>query len=321
MIKSAALPLVKLPHFVSVEDLSADQVLSLINRAEYYQQGGATPKLSEPVYVTNAFFENSTRTHTSFEVAEKRLGLTEIFFDPEHSSVNKGETMYDTMLTMNALGIDLAVIRHSMNAYYEPLIHPAAGSHLDMGIVNGGDGSGQHPSQSMLDMMTIHEHFGHFDGLKVGIIGDITNSRVAGSNMEILNRLGASVYFSGPEYWYDHAFDKYGKYMPLDDLVEEMDVLMLLRVQHERHDGDANEASFSAEEYHEKYGINQARYDRMKKDAIIMHPGPINHDVELAAELVEAPNCVFYRQMQNGVFMRMAMLEAVIRGRKLGGLE
>src|SRR5699024_7062565 len=218
------LPLVKLPHFVTVEDLSSEHVLSLIHRAEFYKDGGETPKLTKPVYVTNAFFENSTRTHTSFEVAEKRLGLTDIFFDPQHSSVKKGETMYDTMLVMDALGVDLAVIRHSTNAYYEPLIHPKAGSHLNMGIVNAGDGSGQHPSQSMLDMMTIHEHFGHFDGLKVGIIGDITNSRVAGSNMEILNRLGASVYFSGPDYWYDHAYDKYGTFMPLDDLVGEMDV-------------------------------------------------------------------------------------------------
>lgn len=315
------LPLVKLPHFVTVEDLSSEQVLSLIHCAEFYKDGGEMPKLTKPVYVTNAFFENSTRTHTSFEVAEKRLGLTDIFFDPQHSSVKKGETMYDTMLVMDALGVDLAVIRHSTNAYYEPLIHPKAGSHLNMGIVNAGDGSGQHPSQSMLDMMTIHEHFGHFDGLKVGIIGDITNSRVAGSNMEILNRLGASVYFSGPDYWYDHAYDKYGKFMPLDDLVGEMDVLMLLRVQHERHAGDANEAKFSAKSYHEKYGINEARYNRMKKNAIIMHPGPINHDVELAGSLVEAPNCKFYEQMQNGVFMRMAMLEAVLRGRKLGGLD
>lgn len=138
----AQLPLVKLPHFVTVEDLSTDQVLSLIQRAEYYKQGGQVPELAEPVYVTNAFFENSTRTHTSFEVAEKRLGLTDVFFDPQHSSVNKGETMYDTMLVMDALGIDLAVIRHSENAYYEQLIHPAEGSHLNMGIVNAGDGSG-----------------------------------------------------------------------------------------------------------------------------------------------------------------------------------
>ena len=169
--------------------------------------------------------------------------------------------------------------------------------------------------------MTIHEHFGKFAGLKVAIVGDITNSRVARSNMEILTRLGAEVYFSGPEYWYDHAFDKYGKYLPLDELVDQVDVMMLLRVQHERHAGDANEDQFDAQKYHEEYGINQARYDRLKDDCLIMHPGPINHDVELAGNLVEAPKSAFFRQMHNGVFMRMAMLEAVLRGRHLGGLK
>ncbi len=313
--------LVALPHFVSVEHLTVPEIKALINRAESFKHGGAVPQLTQPVYVTNMFFENSTRTHTSFAIAEKKLGLTEIPFDGSHSSRSKGETMYDTCLVMNALGVDLTVIRDSQNEYYEPLIHPAANHHLNIGIVNAGDGSGQHPSQSLLDMMTIHEHFGGFQGLKVAIVGDITNSRVARSNMEILTRLGAKVYFSGPEYWYDRAFDRYGEYRPLDELVDQVDVMMLLRVQHERHVGDANESQFDAVKYHAEYGINQARYDRLKPECLIMHPGPINHDVELAGDLVEAPKSAFFRQMQNGVFMRMAMLEAVLRGRHLGGLN
>ncbi len=315
------LNLVSLPNFVSVENLKKEEVTSLIKRAEYFKKGGAVPDLTKPVYVTNMFFEDSSRTHTSFEMAERKLGLTVIPFDPAHSSVNKGETLYDTSLIMNALGVNLEVIRHSQNEYYEDLIHPKSYQHLNIGVVNAGDGSGQHPSQCMLDMMTIHEHFGHIKGLKVAIVGDITNSRVAKSNMELLTRLGAKVYFSGPDYWYDHAYDKYGEFKPIDELVPEMDVMMLLRVQHERHAGDPNEKTFSAESYHEKYGINQKRYDELKPDTIIMHPGPINHGVELDGKLVEAPKCMFFRQMQNGVFMRMAMLEAVIRGRKLGGLE
>lgn len=312
---------VKLSHFVSMEQLSQEQVLALIKRAGYFKKGGKPEKLIQPVYAVNMFFEDSSRTHTSFEMAERKLGLTVLPFDPSHSSVNKGETLYDTSLVMDALGVDLAIIRHSENGYYEKLIHPRADQHLELGIVNAGDGSGQHPSQSMLDLMTIHEHFGHFAGLKVAIVGDITNSRVAKSNMEMLTKLGAEVYFSGPEYWYDHAFDQYGTYEPLDQLVEKVDVMMLLRVQHERHAGDPNEKTFDAQAYHEKYGINQKRYDKLKDQAIIMHPGPINHGVELAGELVEAPKSKFYQQMQNGVFMRMAMLEAVMRGRKLGGLE
>ncbi len=140
---------------------------------------------------------------------------------------------------MASLGIELSVIRHPENAYYNEIIHPKEGQHLQMGLVNAGDGSGQHPSQSMLDMMTIYNEFGRFDGLKIMIVGDLTNSRVARSNMEILNTLGAEVYFSGPEYWYDaEEFSKYGTYVKnIDDEIPELDVLMLLRVQHERHNG------------------------------------------------------------------------------------
>ena len=312
---------VTLKSFVSVENLTVAEVGALIERAEYFKNGGARPHLTQPVYVTNMFFENSSRTHTSFEMAERKLGLTVIPFDAAHSSTQKGETLYDTSLIMAALGIDLEVIRHSENEYYEKLIHPNKNQHLNIGVINAGDGSGQHPSQCLLDMMTIHEHFGHFKDLKVAIVGDITNSRVAKSNMELLTRLGAKVYFSGPEYWYDKQYDKYGEYLPIDELVAQMDVMMLLRVQHERHAGDPNEAKFDAKKYHDKYGINQKRYNAMKDDAIIMHPGPINHDVELSGNLVEAPKCRFVRQMENGVFMRMAMIEAVMRGRNLGGLS
>ena len=312
---------VTLKSFVSVENLTVAEVGALIERAEYFKNGGARPHLTQPVYVTNMFFENSSRTHTSFEMAERKLGLTVIPFDAAHSSTQKGETLYDTSLIMAALGIDLEVIRHSENEYYEKLIHPNTNQHLNIGVINAGDGSGQHPSQCLLDMMTIHEHFGHFKDLKVAIVGDITNSRVAKSNMELLTRLGAKVYFSGPDYWYDKQYDKYGEYLPIDELVAQMDVMMLLRVQHERHAGDPNEAKFDAKKYHDKYGINQKRYNAMKDDAIIMHPGPINHDVELSGNLVEAPKCRFVRQMENGVFMRMAMIEAVMRGRNLGGLS
>ncbi|WP_294831205.1 aspartate carbamoyltransferase catalytic subunit [uncultured Lactobacillus sp.] len=312
---------VTLKSFVSVEKLTVAEVGALIERAEYFKNGGARPHLTQPVYVTNMFFENSSRTHTSFEMAERKLDLTVIPFDAAHSSTQKGETLYDTSLIMAALGIDLEVIRHSENEYYEKLIHPNKNQHLNIGVINAGDGSGQHPSQCLLDMMTIHEHFGHFKDLKVAIVGDITNSRVAKSNMELLTRLGAKVYFSGPDYWYDKQYDKYGEYLPIDELVAQMDVMMLLRVQHERHAGDPNEAKFDAKKYHDKYGINQKRYNAMKDDAIIMHPGPINHDVELSGNLVEAPKCRFVRQMENGVFMRMAMIEAVMRGRNLGGLS
>ena len=313
------LNLVSLKHFVEVKELTQEEIIALIKRAEFFKKGGSVQELTQPVYVSNLFFEDSSRTHTSFEMAERKLGLTVIPFDAKHSSVNKGETLYDTSLIMNAVGVDIEVIRHSQNEYYQDLIHPQG--NLDIGIINAGDGSGQHPSQCMLDMMTIYEKFGSFKNLKIAIIGDITNSRVAKSNMELLKKLGAQVYFAGPEYWYDEKFNKYGKFSQIDEILPELDVVMLLRVQHERHQGDKNEAKFDAKQYHQEYGINQKRYQNLKKDAIIMHPGPINHDVELSGDLVEAPKSMFYKQMQNGVFMRMAMIEAVMRGRKLGGIQ
>lgn len=313
------LNLVSLKNFVDVKNLTSEEIAALINRAEFFKNGGSVQELTKPVYVSNMFFEDSSRTHTSFEMAERKLGLTVIPFDAKHSSVNKGETLYDTSLIMNAVGVDLEVIRHSKNEYYKDLITDQG--KLDIGVINAGDGSGQHPSQCMLDMMTIHENFGKFKDLKIAIVGDITNSRVAKSNMQLLKKLGAEIYFSGPEYWYDAEFDQYGQYKKLDDILPQLDVVMLLRVQHERHQGDEHEAEFNAETYHQKYGINADRYQKLKEDAIIMHPGPINHDVELAGNLVEAPKSMFYRQMQNGVFMRMAMIEAVMRGRKLGGIR
>ncbi|WP_010580021.1 aspartate carbamoyltransferase catalytic subunit [Liquorilactobacillus vini] len=312
-----SLEMVKLPHFVSVENLSVTTVKALIQRATYFQQGGNVPVWSKPIYAANLFFENSTRTHCSFEMAESKLGLTAIPFDPAASSMQKGETLYDTLLTLNSIGVDLAVIRHSQNGYYRNLINLSANSQLNLGIVNAGDGSGQHPSQSLLDMLTIYQQFGHFDGLKIAIVGDLTNSRVARSNMQLLTRLGAEVYFSGPEYWYDQQeFSQYGQYLPIDQLIGQMDVMMLLRVQHERH---ANESQFDAQNYHQKYGLTNARYQQMKDKAIIMHPGPINRGIEIDSKLVEAPKSRFAQQMKNGVFMRMAMLEAVINGRHLGG--
>lgn len=312
---------VVLKHFVSVEDLSNQQVLALIKNAEGFKNETRKLELTEPVYAANLFFENSTRTHTSFEMAERKLGIQVIPFDIEHCSISKGETLYDTLLTLNALGIKMSVIRHSQNEYYQSLTNPTKEQNLNMAILNGGDGSGQHPSQCMLDLMTIYEEFGHFDGLKIAIVGDITSSRVARSNMSLLHQLGAEIYFAGPNYWYDEKFDQYGKHCQLDDVVDQVDVVMLLRVQHERHDEDKNEGNFSALQYHEEFGLTNARYNKMKEDAIIMHPGPINRDVELSSNLVEAPKSRFFAQMQNGVFMRMAMIEAVMRGNQIGGLN
>ncbi|HAP3571849.1 TPA: aspartate carbamoyltransferase catalytic subunit [Enterococcus faecalis] len=300
---------ISLKHLLTAEALTDREVMGLIRRAGEFKQEAKWHPEERQYFATNLFFENSTRTHKSFEVAEKKLGLEVIEFEASRSSVQKGETLYDTVLTMSAIGVDVAVIRHGNENYYDELIQSKT---IQCSIINGGDGSGQHPTQCLLDLMTIYEEFGGFEGLKVAIVGDITHSRVAKSNMQLLNRLGAEIYFSGPEEWYDHQFDVYGQYVPLDEIVEKVDVMMLLRVQHERHDG---KESFSKEGYHLEYGLTNERATRLQKHAIIMHPAPVNRDVELADELVESLQSRIVAQMSNGVFMRMAILEAILHGK------
>ncbi|HFR4575854.1 TPA: aspartate carbamoyltransferase catalytic subunit [Streptococcus suis] len=299
---------VSLKHLVTMETLSNEEVFGLIQRGLAFKKGELVT-LSRKYYASNLFFEDSTRTHKSFEMAELRLDMGMIDFDARTSSVNKGETLYDTILTMSALGVDICVIRHSEVDYYKQLIDSPS---IQTSIVNGGDGSGQHPSQSLLDLMTIYEEFGTFENLKIAIAGDITHSRVAKSNMQILKRLGADIYFTGPEEWYSAEFDVYGQHVAIDDIVEEVDVLMLLRVQHERHDGSE---SFSKETYNRLHGLTGERYKRLKEQAIVMHPAPVNRDVEIDDQLVEAPKSRIVRQMQNGVFVRMAILEAIVNGK------
>lgn len=300
---------VSLKHLVTMETLSNEEVLGLIKRGIQFKKGEVEIAHDRTYYASNLFFEDSTRTHKSFEMAELRLGMGMIDFDARTSSVNKGETLYDTILTMSALGVDICVIRHSEVDYYKQLIDSPT---IQTSIVNGGDGSGQHPSQSLLDLMTIYEEFGGFEGLKIVIAGDITHSRVAKSNMQVLKRLGAQIFFTGPNQWYSEEFDVYGQHVEIDDVIEEIDVLMLLRVQHERHDGNE---SFSKEEYNSQFGLTEERYKRLKDSAIVMHPAPVNRDVEIDDSLVEAAKARIVRQMTNGVFVRMAILEAVLNGK------
>lgn len=292
--------------FVSANQVTPQLADLLIQRAEAFK-GGATPNLPLPMYAANLFFEPSTRTHTSFEMAERKLGMTVLPFDPRQSSVTKGETLADTLRTLAAIGVQVAVIRHPVNAYYQSLL----AEHLPLHIVNAGDGAGQHPSQMMLDLMTIHEEFGHFKGLKVGIVGDLSHSRVAKSDMQMLHDLGAELTFSGPKAWYTKEFEKYGPYEPMADIVPKVDVLMLLRVQFERL-SEAEKAEFSEETYHERFGLSDQLYPKLKKSAIIMHPAPVNRGIELADDLVLCPQSRIFQQMHNGVFMRMAMLEQVM---------
>lgn len=258
------------------------------------------------IFTANLFFENSTRTKCSFEMAERKLGLQVIPFDTSTSSVSKGESLYDTCKTLEAIGCDVLVIRHPENEYYKQL------EDLNIPIINGGDGSGQHPTQCLLDLMTIYEEFGKFEGLEVIICGDILNSRVARSNYYALTNLGANVRFVAPEIWQDHSLP--ASYVQIDDVINKVDVCMLLRVQHERH-GDINKG-FSKENYNAQFGLTKARYKNTKDTAIVLHPAPVNRDVEIDSDLVEAPKSRIFKQMENGVFTRMSILSQVLENNR-----
>lgn len=296
-------------NILSMSQLSNEEVYSLIDSAEKFKAGKKST-IGTDKFAINLFFENSTRTKSSFQVAEMKLGMKEIEFEASTSSTTKGESLYDTIKTEESIGASVAIIRHSQDKYYEDLVN---NHDLNIHIINGGDGTGQHPSQSLLDLMTIFEHFGKFDGLKIGIIGDLSHSRVAHSNAEILTRLGAQVCFGGLDAWYTPEFAEMGSHMDVDDLCREMDVVMLLRVQHERLSEEENK-NFSKTDYFNKFGLNKERVNMMKADAMIMHPAPINRGVEIADDVVECDKSYIFPQMANGVFMRMAMIEAVLEG-------
>ncbi|MEG2078853.1 aspartate carbamoyltransferase [Chryseobacterium piscicola] len=283
----------------TITELSTEKINKILKEALAFANG-KTAKIEGEVFCSNLFFEDSTRTKTSFDVAERKLGLQVVPFDASNSSVNKGESLYDTVKTIESIGVNLVVIRDKKDRYFDEL------KNINIPIINGGDGTGNHPSQCMLDLLTIYQEFGTFEGLKVGIVGDVKHSRVANSNAEALRRLGAKVYFSGPEQWFDEGALINGTYLSVDEMIHDVDVLMLLRIQHERHD---SKISFSASEYHKKYGLTKAREKTMKKQAIIMHPAPINRDVEIDTDLVECERSRIFKQMQNGVFARMAILK------------
>lgn len=281
---------------LSMSTLSTDEINSILEDALQFSQTFQDWQFSKPKLVANLFFEPSTRTHYSFASAELQLGCKTIDFNASTSSVAKGESLYDTVKTFEAIGYDAVVIRHTQDEYFKEL------EGINIPILNAGDGCGNHPTQCLLDLYTIRAEFGHFEGLKVAIIGDIIHSRVAASNYDALTRLGAEVRFGGLDEWLPKDKAK----ISIDEAVEWADVIMLLRIQHERH---AEHMQLSKAEYLEKYGMTKERYAKMKEHAILMHPAPVNRGVEIDSDLVEADKSRIFKQMENGVLVRKAVLK------------
>lgn len=288
----------------SIEEVSNEEIYTILKRAGEFEEG-ASSQLEKDYLVANLFFEPSTRTKTSFEAAERKVGATVIPFEAGFSSTLKGETLYDTVKTLEMIGMDAVVIRHKTDAYYDELLEG-----INVAVINAGDGAGQHPSQCLLDLFTIFKEFGKFEGLNVTIVGDVSHSRVAKSDAEALTRLGANVRILCPTEWQG---DFENTYQDWEELLETSDVVMLLRIQHER---DAAFEGFTKEGYHEKFGLTIERERRMKKEAIIMHPAPINRGVEIDSSLVECERSRIFNQIRNGVFVRMAIVESILKERK-----
>ena len=282
---------------LSMKDLSVTEIFDILNDARAFNNSKKDWQFPmQNALVANLFFEASTRTHFSFESAEYQLGCKVADFDSKTSSVTKGETLYDTVKTFESVGYNAVVIRHSQDEYFKEL------ENINIPIINAGDGKGNHPTQCLLDLYTMYDEFNTFENLNVVICGDIEHSRVAASNKDALTRLGANVVFAGPKEWQREGYPT----MDFDQAVEWADVVMMLRIQKERGAGLEN---MSDAEYLEKYGLNKERYSRMKEHAIIMHPAPVNRGVEIDTDLVECEKSRIFKQMENGVLVRKAVLK------------
>lgn len=286
---------------LGVENLNQLTIERLLKRAQNFVDDKTPVKLNGTV--VNLFYEPSTRTSLSFQMAANRLGLKVLDFAVDSSSVCKGESLIDSLQTVDALGVDIAIVRHQEN--WPQLIKD---QNMRLEIVNAGSGAHEHPTQALLDALTIQQNFNSFRGLKVAIIGDVCHSRVARSNAMLLQTLGAKVVISGPEEFKTEDI-KGAKWVSFDEAISESDVVMMLRIQHERHS-----KTFDIAGYNQTYGLNEQRLTQMKQNAIIMHPGPVNRNVEISDEVMNKPNCKILQQVNNGVAIRMAVLEWCLRG-------
>ncbi|HIY91106.1 MAG: aspartate carbamoyltransferase catalytic subunit [Merdibacter sp.] len=279
-----------------IRDLSKDELMGILMDAQLFGASQKDWQLPQRRLVANLFFEPSTRTHYSFASAEHQLGCCVEDFTAAGSSVEKGESLYDTVKTFESVGYDAVVIRHRQDEYFREL------EGIEIPIINAGDGAGNHPTQCLLDLLTLYQEFGRIEGIRLAIIGDIQHSRVASSNREAMELLGGEWVFSGPPQWQREGYP----YMPIDEAVEWADAVMMLRIQHERH---ASAMQMSKAEYLQRYGLTKERASRMKPHAIIMHPAPVNRDVEIDSDLVESPKSRIFKQMSNGVLIRKAAIK------------
>ena len=288
---------------LSIDSLSDTDIATILDEGDRWFDYNRQPRRNadklDGLTIVNAFFENSTRTLLSFEIAANRLGAQVVTMQVEMSSIKKGETLEDTARTLNAMRPDALIIRHGASGA------PASiATIMDCPVINAGDGSGEHPTQALLDAATLRRRFGRIAGLKVAICGDLKHSRVAHSNIKLLTRLGAEVRLAGPPELLPDDFHGDGA---IDSAVEGADAVMMLRIQRERLDEEFGDAPG---EYLERYGLNAARFANAAPNAVVMHPGPINRGVEIDGALADDPErSLIILQVEMGVAVRMACLD------------
>lgn len=289
-------------HLIRTADFSKEEILELFDDAREFLDMKTRDVLKGKIIVT-LFFENSTRTRSAFEIAAKRLGAEIVSLDVGTSSRSKGETIFDTVANINAMKPDAIIMRHSDCGLPGTLVN-----HVDCPIINAGDGKHAHPTQALLDLFTIVEHFdGQTEGKKVAIVGDVRTSRVAGSNRKLLPRFGMEVSFVAPD-CFKHESDDHKQYDNIKEIIDEVDVVMSLRTQLERH----NEIYFqSLNDYAKDYCITKDTFG--DRDILLLHPGPVNRNVDISDEMLVDPRNKILEQVTNGVVVRMAILKKLIK--------
>jgi aspartate carbamoyltransferase catalytic subunit len=309
-------------HLLSIDDLTKESAMGILSTAKELAIITEGPNKKLPTLrgktVVNLFFEDSTRTRISFETAAKRLSADVINFSAKGSSVSKGESLKDTAQTLQAMGADAVVIRHSSSGAAKRL---ADTQWIQAAVINAGDGTHEHPTQALLDAYTIKQHLkqdsADLNGVKVLIVGDILHSRVARSNVLLLTKLGATVTLVAPPTLFPVGVENWPVKISynLDEEIDKCDVVMMLRIQLER----MSDSFFpTAQEYSKRYGLNSSRLARLSKDAIVMHPGPMNRGLEISAESADDLKSVIIDQVKNGVAVRMAVLYELLGGAAFG---
>ncbi|HEY8280387.1 MAG TPA: aspartate carbamoyltransferase catalytic subunit [Bdellovibrionota bacterium] len=303
----------RIRHLLGIEDLSVEEIRAFLAAGKKFKkdlEGTKKFDILSGKTVVSLFYEASTRTRGSFEMASKRLGADFIHMNADaSSSVSKGETLVDTARNLEAMNPDFLVLRHSSSGAPQLLV-----KHLRIPVINAGDGFHEHPTQALLDAMTIEEKFGALKGLQVTIVGDIAHSRVARSNIHLLKKMGAKVTVCGPPTLIPPEMEKHGVKVAyrLDEALKGADVVMMLRIQFERQN---DKQIPSNSEYFRFYGLHQETVALMKKDAIIMHPGPLNRGVEIAPDVADGARSVILNQVTNGVAVRMGVLATLEEAR------